>query len=43
MFFQVQGSVFTVEYEVYGNEEERILDELEEVEVEGSKLHLNIF
>merc|ERR1711892_645334 len=30
---KVQGSVFTVEYEVYGNEEERILDELEEVEV----------
>ena len=35
--FQVQGSVFTVEYDVYGNQEERILDELEEVEVKGSQ------
>ena len=35
--FQVQGSVFTVEYDVYGNQEERILDELEEVEVKGSR------
>ena len=31
--FQVQGSVYTVQYDVYENEEERIGDEIEEVEV----------
>ena len=37
IFFKVQGSVYTVEYDVYGNEEERIIDEIEEVEGWGSK------
>ena len=37
IFFKVQGSVYTVEYDVYGNEEERIIDEIEEVEGLGSK------
>ena len=35
--FKVQGSVYTVEYDVYGNQEERIIDEIEEVEGLGSK------
>lgn len=29
----MQGSVYTVQYDVYENEEERIGDEIEEVEV----------